>query len=252
MDRRSSTDDARDLPEAWRGALATLLQEWLRGESAVADLWAPLARSASTPDLRLAFGSMLHDELRHAVVVQRLVDQLGAHECAGDSTPIDDDAGHPLGEPVVDEVDGMVLAFLLDRAAGHRLAALRASPWQPLARAVRSVEPDELSHVVFGTHHVRRLASDRSTRAGVQVAFDRRFGQVLDGFGIDDDPIVQAWRTTGLQRGTTDVIREGFVSEVRGLVRDWGLRVPGWTPPWQGQTGRVAAATARHRRLIGA
>ena len=252
-----TVEDPSELPDGAVPALIGLVRQLARGEHDAARLYAPLQLTARDASLRLAFANVVRDELRHALVAERLLLRLGATEDAaaaaeprtGEEAALDRAAVHTT--PVTDELDGLVLLFLLDRAAGHRLADLGWCRWAPLARAVRSMEHEESGHVTLGNHHVRGLAAQPATRPLVQAAINRWFGPVVNSFGVDDDVEAAAWIQHGLQSRSVADLRDGYIAEVRELATAWKLTLPPWTPPWNGQASAVAAATARHHRLVG-
>ena len=183
------------------------------------------------PNLRrkLALTAKVQDEVGHAQLIYRVVEDLGKprEQCLADLISGKSKFHNVFHYPTRTWGDVGVIAWLVDAAAIISQKALLRCSYAPYARIMKKICWEESFHILHGRDVIltMMLGTDEQ-RALVQEALDRWWAPLMmfHGNPIDakDDPVVQ-WRikTQGNEEARQQFL-EGYVPQIREL----GLTVP--------------------------
>jgi ring-1,2-phenylacetyl-CoA epoxidase subunit PaaA len=140
-----------------------------------------------------AFGSaisIVQDELAHAHIAYRLLEDLGVDK---DWLIYDRPAGqwkYPYAFDVpLDSWHELVVANALYDQAGYCLLSdvYHSTTFGPWKRALAKVDKEETFHLRHGQQWIRRLVKDPEEKAKLQRAVDWMFLLTVEWFGLPDD-----------------------------------------------------------------
>lgn len=231
--------------------------------------YAPFIIKAPNISSKLAVSNITRDEIRHAVVMYRLLKNLGVeveeHVKQHDYTQrVDSVADLGAGRSGTDQrvnifyypidswADYVMFNFMMDRAAGHQLTDVKHCSYGPWARDIHSIEKEEIMHIGHGNTWVKRWAQDPQHHDEIQDALNRWFGRTMNVFGSPHSRRNEIYRKYRLKMRTNEETRQGFVDEVQELCDKWGLTLPEWTPPWAGKESQQADDIAKEYENFGA
>jgi ring-1,2-phenylacetyl-CoA epoxidase subunit PaaC len=186
----------------------------------------------------IAFSSIAQDELGHALVFYRLLEELGEGDpdaLAFGRPPSAFRNASLVEQPRGDYAYSLLRQFLFDAAEAVRLEALAGSTYRPLAEAAAKIRPEERYHLMHGASFIRRLAG-AGAEAGrrLQAALEETFPGALGLF----EPIEgeEALAEAGIAPTQADLERR-WLAEAARLLEGTGLRLPaepgapgGWRP----------------------
>jgi ring-1,2-phenylacetyl-CoA epoxidase subunit PaaA len=180
-----------------------------------------------------AFGtaiSIVQDELAHAHIAYRLLEDLGADK---DWLIYQRSAGewkYPYAFDVpLDTWYELVVANTFYDQAGYELLSdvYHSTTFGPWKRALAKVDKEETFHLRHGQQWIKRLAPYPVERTKLQQASDWMFMLTLEWFGLPD---AEKRHTEQLDYGfkgrTNDGLRQAWMSKVVPFCEEVGLKVP--------------------------
>ncbi len=189
-----------------------------------------------------AFGSaisIVQDELAHAHIAYRLLEDLGVDK---DWLIYERPANqwkYPYAFDVpLDSWPELVVANALYDQAGYVLLSdvHASSTFGPWKRALAKVDKEETFHLRHGRTWVKKLCADPAEKARVQAAADWMFILTLEWFGLPDEhkkhPIQLEYGFKGM---SNDELRQAWMGYVVPFMEEVGLEVPAH---WDERAGR--------------
>jgi ring-1,2-phenylacetyl-CoA epoxidase subunit PaaA len=180
-----------------------------------------------------AFGtaiSIVQDELAHAHIAYRLLEDLGVDK---DWLIYQRPAGewkYPYAFDVpLDTWYELVVANAFYDQAGYELLSdvYHSTTFGPWKRALAKVDKEETFHLRHGQQWIRRLAPDPAEREKLQQASDWMFMLTVEWFGLPD---TEKRHTEQLDYGfkgrSNDQLRQAWMAKVVPFCEEVGLRVP--------------------------
>jgi 1,2-phenylacetyl-CoA epoxidase catalytic subunit len=180
-----------------------------------------------------AFGtaiSIVQDELAHAHIAYRLLEDVGADK---DWLIYERPAGqwkYPYAFDVpLDSWYELVVANAFYDQAGYELLSdvYHSTTFGPWKRALAKVDKEETFHLRHGQQWIRRLAPDPAERAKLQRAADWMFMLTVEWFGLPD---TEKRHTEQLDYGfkgrSNDQLRQAWMAKVVPFCAEVGIAVP--------------------------
>jgi ring-1,2-phenylacetyl-CoA epoxidase subunit PaaA len=123
--------------------------------------------------------------------------------------------------------DFAVFGFLVDRVGSYQLHEFVGCSYAPLDRAVRTMIPEEVGHIEFGTNATAELAAKGGeAKERAQRAVDYWYVKALDMFGNSGGYRSQRFRYWGIKQRSNEQAREEYIAEVNPLIEQMGLQIP--------------------------
>jgi ring-1,2-phenylacetyl-CoA epoxidase subunit PaaA len=180
-----------------------------------------------------AFGSaisIIQDELAHAHIAYRLLEDLGVdREWLIYERPANQWKYPYAFDLPLDSWAELVVANALYDQAGYCLLSdvYRATTFGPWKRALAKVDKEETFHLRHGQQWIRRLVQDPEKKAEIQRAVEWMFMLTLEWFGLPDD---QKRHTEQLDYGfkgrSNDQLRQEWMGIVVPFCNEVGIEVP--------------------------
>jgi ring-1,2-phenylacetyl-CoA epoxidase subunit PaaA len=194
-------------------------------------VYSPSIRSAPTLEDKIAIASACQDELGHAQVMYRMLEEFGydPHEYIFDRDPASWRTNQVLEYPHNDYIESVVSMCYGDRAGYITTVDLEQNcSYAPYARSLRKVNFEETFHVSHGERWVRYFWNQsEESRARVQKAVDFYFPLCAGWFGVPDDLKKRTDQITYRIRGASnDQMRQKWLSQVVPFSESLGIRVP--------------------------
>jgi ring-1,2-phenylacetyl-CoA epoxidase subunit PaaA len=180
-----------------------------------------------------AFGSaisIVQDELAHAHIAYRLLEDLGVDR---DWLIYERPANqwkYPYAFDIpLDSWAELVVANALYDQAGYTLLSdvYHSTTFGPWKRALAKVDKEETFHLRHGQQWIRRLVQDPRGKAEVQRAVDWEFLLTVEWFGLPDS---QKQHTEQLRYGfkgkSNDQLRQTWMSVVVPFLQEVGIEAP--------------------------
>lgn len=189
-----------------------------------------------------AFGSaisIVQDELAHAHIAYRLLEDLGVDK---DWLIYERPANqwkHPYAfDMPLDSWAELVVANAFWDQAGYVLLSdvYHSTTFGPWKRALAKVDKEETFHLRHGQQWIRRMVTDPDQKATIQRAIDWMFLLTVEWFGLPDE---QKKHTEQLDYGfkgkTNDQLRQAWMSATVPFCQEMGLQVPAHFDAERGQ-----------------
>ena len=219
---------------------------------------------APTLQRKLALTAKVQDEVGHAQLIYRVVEDLGKtrEECLDDLISGKSKFHNVFHYPTKTWGDVGVIAWLVDAAAIISQKALLKCSYAPYARIMKKICWEESFHILHGRDVVLTLMNGTDDqRELVQEALTRWWGPLMQFHGNpipgDEDPMV-VWR---IKSQGNDEARQQFLDGYVPQIWELGLTVPDpklgkdeetgrwhYTEPDWDELGRLSPATGRRRR----
>ena len=235
---------ADDMPAFYRKHLLNLL--WMQGDSEYSGAlgYMPYIEKAPTLQEKVLVAQMVKDEMRHASVIYRLLEDLGENTTAHiEKTEL----GFKLEEDQINIgfkrlkndyrvnifyydiknwTDYILFNFLMDRAAGHQLQDTFNSSYAPWKKAIEGIYKEEVMHLAHGDKWVRLLSKDPVKKAFLQERLNLWWPRVMNIFGSSEGASNDLYVNLGLKQRTNGEIRAVFVKEIEEMCVEAGLTLP--------------------------
>lgn len=235
-----------EMTQEYRDQLVHLMQMQADSELAGAYGYVPWIQKAPSIQETLTVSQIVKDEVRHARVMYRLLEELGVdvqryyekHDFAlrvqdsdiGTQRAGADQRVNIFYYPIDTWYDFIMFNFCMDRGAGHQLEDAKDCSYKPWCDVMEGIFKEEAMHMAHGDHWVKKLASDPATKEQTQAALDVWFPRTMNIFGRRASKRNAIYRKLGLKRRDNDEVRQAFADDVADKCRQFGLRVPEWTP----------------------
>jgi ring-1,2-phenylacetyl-CoA epoxidase subunit PaaA len=183
------------------------------------------------PSLRrkLALTAKVQDEVGHAQLLYRVVEDLGKSraEVMADLLAGKTKFHNVFHYPTESWADVGIIAWLVDAAAIVAQQALRDSSYAPYARTMRKICWEESVHILHGRDVVLTMMSGTARqRRLVQDALDRWWGPLMQMHGPPTNPQRDrdlAWR---IKAKDNETLRQEFLNVYVPRIREIGLKIP--------------------------
>jgi ring-1,2-phenylacetyl-CoA epoxidase subunit PaaA len=212
---------------------ALLTQLTVQGDTELMSAPAYYLASRDAPSLnsRIAVTAIIHDELGHANIAYRLMEDLGVdkHWLMYGRRP--EEFKHPYGfdQPLDNWAEMVVANGFFDRAGITLLSDVHQhTSYGPLKRALVKVDREEVLHLRHGESWMKRLArAGGAAREALQRAVDWMFPMTLEWFGLPDDRKRHGGQLAYRLKGkTNDQLRQTWMAATVPLCEGIGIRVP--------------------------
>ena len=202
--------------------LGRRLSEWLSG--------GPSLESA------VALAAIAQEELGHARALYPLLEEMPLVDTPG---PLQRGAERErkyclrsLSEPWDWWADVVAALILIDPALTVLFRALEDSRYEDLRQRAARIPGEESFHRKYADGRVRDLARTDEGRKTLQKRLDEILPEILMWFGPPGEPGVEALKSQGLLALDNDELRDAFLSDVRPVLEDNGLRAEAGDLPW--------------------
>lgn len=243
--KNGRTFNATDpMPELYRKKLINLL--WMQGDSEYSGSmgYMPWIEKAPTIQEKVLVAQIVKDEMRHASVIYRLLEELG-QDPKTHLSKVDlkfklkeDDIN--IGFKRVKEdfrvnifyyginywTDFILFNFLMDRAAGHQLEDTLHSSYAPWKDGISGIYKEEIMHVAHGDKWIKILSEDPKEKEFLQKRLNIWWPRVMNVFGNTRGASNDIYVKLGLKKRTNAEVRDAFVKEIHQLSEQCGLVVP--------------------------
>jgi ring-1,2-phenylacetyl-CoA epoxidase subunit PaaA len=217
------------VPEAYRKALVKFIE--MHGNSELMGVLPEREWILRAPTLqrKLALTSKVQDEVGHAQLIYRVVEDLGKprEACLDDLLAGRTKFHNVFHYPTKTWGDVGVIAWLVDAAAIISQKALLKCSYAPYARIMKKICWEESFHILHGRDVVLAMMTGTDEqRELVQEAVNRWWGPLMQFHGnpipAEDDPMYQ-WRIKS--QGNEDA-RQQFLDGYVPQIWELGLTVP--------------------------
>jgi ring-1,2-phenylacetyl-CoA epoxidase subunit PaaA len=217
------------MPEGYRKALIKFIE--MHGNSELMGVLPEREWILRAPTLqrKLALTSKVQDEVGHAQLIYRVVEDLGkAREACLDDLVAGKTKFHNVFHyPTKTWGDVGVIAWLVDAAAIISQKALLKCSYAPYARIMKKICWEESFHILHGRDVVLAMMTGTDEqRELVQEAVDRWWGPLMQFHGnpipAEDDPMFQ-WR---IKSQANEDARQQFLEGYVPQIWELGLSVP--------------------------
>jgi ring-1,2-phenylacetyl-CoA epoxidase subunit PaaA len=217
------------LPEAYRKALVKFIE--MHGNSELMGVLPEREWILRAPTLqrKLALTSKVQDEVGHAQLIYRVVEDLGKprETCLDDLLAGRTKFHNVFHYPTKTWGDVGVIAWLVDAAAIISQKALLKCSYAPYARIMKKICWEESFHILHGRDVVLAMVTGtEEQRELVQEAVDRWWGPLMQFHGnpipSEEDPMFQ-WR---IKSQANEDARQQFLDGYVPQIWELGLTVP--------------------------
>ena len=224
-------ESEEDMTPGYKKALLTQLTVQGDTELMSAPAYYLAARDAPTIDSRIAVTAIVHDELGHANIAYRIMEDLGAdkrHLVYGRQPH---EFKHPYGfdQPLENWAEMVVANGFFDRAGITLLGDVHEhTSYGPLKRALVKVDREEILHLRHGESWMKRLArAGGEAREALERAVEWMFVMTLEWFGLPDDLKRHGGQLDYRLKGkTNDQLRQTWMAATVPLCEGIGIDVP--------------------------
>ena len=224
-------ESEEDMTPGYKKALLTQLTVQGDTELLSAPAYYLASRDAPTINSRIAVTAIVHDELGHANIAYRMMEDLGVdkHQLLYGRQP--HEFKHPYGfdQPLENWAEMVVANGFFDRAGITLLADVHQhTSYGPLKRALVKVDREEVLHLRHGESWMKRLAkAGGEVREALQRAVDWMFPISLEWFGLPDDLKRHSGQLDYRLKGkTNDQLRQIWMNSTVPLCQGIGIDVP--------------------------
>lgn len=196
--------------------------------------------NAPTLDAKIALASAIQDELGHAQITYRLLEDFGysTQQLIFEREPEKFRTFYMTQHPLNDYISAVVMMMLGDRAGYTTTLDIQEScSYAPYARSLRKVNFEETFHVGHGERWVEHYWRKSSvTRKRVQDAVDFGFPLAAMWFGLPDHLKTRTDQLTYRIRGqSNDALRQRWLSKVVPFCEKVGINIPAYYDADQGK-----------------
>jgi len=224
-------ESEEDMTPGYKKALITQLTVQGDTELLSAPAYYLASKDAPTINSRIAVTAIIHDELGHANIAYRIMEDLGVdkHWLVYGREP--HEFKHPYGfdQPLENWAEMVVANGFFDRAGITLLGdVLESTSYGPLKRALVKVDREEVLHLRHGESWMRRLAkAGGEAKALLQRAVDWMFPVTIEWFGLPDELKRHSGQLDYRLKGkTNDQLRQTWMAATVPLCESIGIKVP--------------------------
>lgn len=180
-----------------------------------------------------AFGSaisIVQDELAHAHIAYRLLEDLGVdRDWLIYERPANQWKYPYAFDMPLDSWAELVVANALYDQAGYELLSdiYHSTTFGPWKRALAKVDKEETFHLRHGQQWIRRMVTDPDQKAQIQRAVDWMFLLTVEWFGLPDSEKRHSEQLDyGFKGRSNDQLRQVWMSKVVPFCTEVGITVP--------------------------
>jgi len=224
-------EDPEEMTPRYRDVLVATMQIAADLELATITMYYKPAIVAPTLEAKIAVIAAMQDELGHAQVMYRMLEDFGAdtHSMIFERAPEKFKTFYLTQHQIEDYVQCVVYMLMGDRAGYTTTRDLEEScSFGPYSRSLRKVNFEEQFHVAHGEKWTKYYWNlNEETRQRVQDAIDFVFPMAAMWFGVPDfmksrtDQI--AYRIRGQ---SNDELRQRWLAEVVPFCEELGIKIP--------------------------
>jgi ring-1,2-phenylacetyl-CoA epoxidase subunit PaaA len=220
-----------EMTESYKKALIQILLVQADTELMSAPAYYMAACKAPSINTRLSAYAIIQDELGHAHITFRLLEDLGLDKeyLIYGRKPQEFKNPYGFDQPLQSWVELIIANALFDRAG----IVLLSDPFQntsygPWKRALAKVDKEELFHLRHGEVWMKRLCqAGEKFKAEIQRAIDWMFPMGVEWFGMPDHLKRHTAQLEYKLKGkTNDQLRQDWLSAVVPLCESCGIRIP--------------------------
>ncbi len=220
-----------EMTPGYKKALITIVTVQADTELMSAPAYYHASKDAPTINSRIAVSAIIQDELGHANIAYRILEDLGLdkRELIFGRQPSQFKNPYGFDQPVENWAEMVVANGFWDRAGITLLSDVHQhcsyGPWR---RALVKVDREEILHLRHGESWMRRLAkAGGEARELLQRAVDWMFPMTLEWFGLPDHLKRHNDQLEYRLKGkTNDQLRQVWMQAVVPLCENIGIRVP--------------------------
>lgn len=233
-------ESVEEMTEGYKKALTVQLTVQADTELMSAPAYWMAARYAPSNNTQVAAHAIIQDELAHANIAYRLLEDLGEskeHLVYGRQPH---EFKHPYGfdQPLDNWAELVVATGFFDRAGITLLTDVHENTsYGPLKRALVKIGMEETFHLRHGEVWMRRLSkAGGEARELVQRAVDWMFPMTIEWFGLPDEMKRHSGQLDYKLKGlTNDQLRQVWMASTVPLCEELGLAAPAH---WDEQKGQ--------------
>ncbi len=243
--KNGKTFDKGDvLPPLYKKHLMNLL--WMQGDSEYSGSlgYIPWIEKAPTLMEKVLVAQIAKDEMRHAQVVYKILDDLGedtlSHIKSKDlGFKLENDLEQIGFRRIKDDsrvnifyynikywADFILFNFLMDRAAGHQLEDTLESSYIPWKTGMTGIYKEEVMHVAHGDKWIKILGEDPNEKSYLQERLNLWWPRVMNVFGNSKGAHNEIYVKLGLKKRTNAQVRTAFVKEIETFIKEYDLTLP--------------------------
>ena len=224
-------ESPEEMTEGYKKSLIVQLTVQADTELMSAPSYWRAARHAPTTNTQVSAHAIIQDELAHANIAYRLLEDLGESKEKLVYGREPHQFKHPYGfdQPLDNWAELVVANGFFDRAGITLLGDVYANTsYGPLKRALVKVDMEETFHLRHGEVWMRRLAkAGGAAREMVQRAVDWMFPMTIEWFGLPDEMKRHSGQLDYKLKGlTNDQLRQVWMQSTVPLAESLGLKVP--------------------------
>ena len=224
-------ESAEDMTPGYKSSLITQLTVQGDTELMSAPAYYLAMRDAPSINSRIAVTAIVHDELGHANIAYRIMEDLGVDKRWLVFGREPHEFKHPYGfdQPLDNWAEMVVANGFFDRAGITLLSDVHEhTSYGPLKRALVKVDREEILHLRHGESWMKRLAkAGGAANEALQRAVDWMFPMTLEWFGLPDDLKRHSGQLVYRLKGkTNDQLRQTWMSATVPLCESIGIDVP--------------------------
>jgi len=224
-------EDPSEMTPRYRDVLVNTMHIAADLEVVTLPTYSPAIRTAPTLDDKIAIAAACQDELGHAQVMYRLLEEFGydTHRFLFERSPHEWRTFQMLEFPHEDYIESVVSMCYGDRAGYITTVDLEENcSFAPFARSLRKVNFEETFHVAHGERWVRFFWNlSEHSRTRVQRSVDFYFPLCAAWFGMPDERKKRTDQIAYKIRGASnDQMRQKWLSQVVPFSESVGIRVP--------------------------
>ena len=193
------------------------------------------AQSAPSTNAFISAMGIIQDELGHAHIAYRLLEDLGVskEQLIYERKPEDFKYPYAFDVPLESWIELVVANALYDRAGFVLLGdVFRHGSFGPWKRALTKVDREENFHLRHGETWMRKINQQPGGHAELQRAVDWMFPLTVEWFGLPDDLKRHTEQIEyGFKGSTNDELRQQWMSTAVPFLRSLDLDVPAHRQP---------------------
>lgn len=224
-------ESVEEMTEGYRKALIVQLTVQADTELISAPAYWMAARHAPSTNTQVSAHAIIQDELAHANIAYRLLEDLGESKEALVYGREPREFKHPYGfdQPLENWAELVVANGFFDRAGITLLSDVhRNTSYGPLKRALVKIDMEETFHLRHGEVWMRRLAkAGGEAKELLQRSVDWMFPVTVEWFGLPDDMKRHSGQLDYRLKGmTNDELRQAWMAATVPLCESLGIDVP--------------------------
>ncbi len=188
------------------------------------------AKNAPTINAFVSAMAIVQDELGHANIAYRLLEDLGfdKEELLYGRRPHEFKHPYAFDVPLDSWVELVCANALYDRAGYVLLGDIyKNTTFGPWKRGLLKVDREENFHLRHGETWIRKICKSESGREEVQHAVNWMFPMVMEWFGLPDDKKKHKEQLSyGIKGSSNDTLRQIWLSTGVPFCREVGLDLP--------------------------